>query len=91
MSVKDGGPAFPSKAEIKWHGETEGADYQNCGMTLRDWFAGQALIAVMGTDVSVAAANKLAQDNGKQPAEMIASIVYEQADAMLSEREKKCS
>jgi hypothetical protein len=36
----DGGPAFPSQ----WH------DKDNEGMSLRDWFAGQALAGLVRSD-----------------------------------------
>jgi hypothetical protein len=61
---KDGGPAFPG--ETTKPGET--------GLTLRDWFAGQALAA---SDW----ANWKTQDNA-----LIARDAYRLADAMLAAR-----
>ncbi len=63
MSDKDGGPAFP---------ETE--NYGRPGMTLRDWFAGQALASVA--------------DNVEETVDDIADWAYRLADAMLKRREK---
>ena len=62
MAKPDGGPAFPQD-------EFGGVK----GMSLRDYFAGQALTR--------------ATSNG-WPAKEIASWAYEIADAMLAEREK---
>lgn len=58
-------PAFPSG----W-GDAE------CGMTLRDWFAGQALIGIV-------AAERYGYADGD------AQEAYEIADAMLAERERQ--
>ena len=44
------------------------------GMTLRDYFAGQALIGV--------------SESGTQDEDMVARLSYRYADAMLAEREK---
>jgi hypothetical protein len=60
---KDGGPAFP----------TQSSPYFT-GMTLRDWFAGQALTAPWSSNFEVSEA---------------AEIAYEFADAMLAARAKK--
>lgn len=40
-----GGPAFPAKYKLPSDGE-----YQSPGMTLRDWFAGQALAGLAATE-----------------------------------------
>jgi hypothetical protein len=60
MSEKSDGPAFPTS-----YGQV-------AGLTLRDWFAGQALSGLASI----------------RPKEMAAKISYEVADAMLAEREK---
>ncbi len=64
MSDKDGGPAFP---------ETE--NYGRSGMTLRDWFAGQAVVGMRANP-----ANELAAH--------VSSWAYAIADSMLKERQK---
>jgi hypothetical protein len=69
--VNDGGPAFPKPAEIstQLRGQT--------GMSLRDWFAGQALpecIKVVDT----------AHGNSDHAAD----LAYTVADAMLKRRER---
>jgi hypothetical protein len=64
---KDGGPAFPQGACVPSSQD---------GMSLRDWFAGQALGAII--DVH----------GGKLSSKGIAHVCYDFADAMLAEREK---
>ena len=83
--IEDGGPAFP----LRWTC-SHGADC-NCGhcdgdgrrvllesegMTLRDWFAGQAL------------AGLCAHSLGEQDEKCLAAQAYYQADAMLAERKE---
>ncbi len=65
MSINDGGPAFPRHAY-------DGHD----GMTLRDWFASQALAGVLAK-------------YGTGDAFTVAVDCYEHADAMLKVREVK--
>ena len=63
MNLKDimeaGGPAIPTRS--------------NYGMTLRDWFASQALIGMMAY-------------NGTKGCGYMAKVAYEYADAMLAAR-----
>lgn len=68
VPVYDGGPAFPREDY-----QTDNAPGQ-CGMSLRDYFAGQALINL--------------SDNGHTP-DRSAQRAYEYADAMLKAREAK--
>jgi hypothetical protein len=69
----DGGPAFP---RVPWDVNDYTGD-GSPGMSLRDYFAGQAL------------QGQLADFNcGKEP-EYIAHWSYRYADAMLAEREKE--
>jgi hypothetical protein len=69
-----GGPAFPIQGQPFTLGDTEYMP-TDPGMTLRDWFAGQALAGLLST-------------TGDGPAERYAKASYEVADAMLAEREK---
>lgn len=75
MTERDnGGPAFPVP-EVRLPdgtGVVQGAD----GMTLRDWFAGQALAGLLASD-------RIGQmvDNAKD--------AYTIADAMLAERKRE--
>lgn len=64
MSKSDDRPAFPSA-----YGSTNGND----GLTMRDWFAGQALASM----------NWL--HSGKS-FEIDATVCYDMADAMIKER-----
>ncbi|MBS7789260.1 hypothetical protein KTR66_04605 [Roseococcus sp. SDR] len=88
MSEKqDGGPAFPA-------GEHFNADrkliYPSGGMTLRDWFAGQALIGIVGglcTDSESPAGEPCrARAMGRLVFAHAAQDAYHLADAMLAAR-----
>ena len=63
---KTGGPAFPPMHNLDTH---------HSGMTLRDWFAGQALAGMNAADRRWV--------NGKAA---MATAAYAQADAMLALR-----
>lgn len=73
MSVKheDGGPAFPL--------QSIGPDFASgyCGMSLRDWFAGQALSGIVS----------LGGDGFSLSEQDSARWAYKYADAMMSERD----
>lgn len=78
MTDKTGGPAFPVAGHML--GEHLGGQLAH-GMTLRDYFAGQAL------------ARFTWGDDGRAPslehvAEHLASACYAFADAMIAERSK---
>ena len=64
----DGGAAFP----------VPGLGMAHRGMSLRDWFAGQALMSLRETI-----------NNSFESADTISAAAYCIADAMLAEREKK--
>jgi hypothetical protein len=74
-SYSDGGPAFPRTGY-----ECSNGDWvrPQLGMTLRDWFAGQALAGVMAH-----------KDSAKWNPNAVASDCYGYADAMLKAREVK--
>lgn len=79
---EDGGPAFPSSIAVGSAGDvyrswTEGYG----GMTLRDWFAGQALAGLL-------ASPNWGPVDGRAAEERYAMSAYLQADAMLVERER---
>jgi hypothetical protein len=63
---KDGGPAFPKLPDEVRNG--------SAGMSLRDWFAGQAIVGHLHLDPAVQAS--------------YAKMAYSMADAMLSAREQ---
>jgi hypothetical protein len=80
--IKDGGPAFPLPMFTR---QADGMpmspqEYGLGGMTLRDWFAGQALAGAVGFSPS----NPFRKYD--QP-EDVAAACYRFADAMLAARE----
>ena len=72
---QDGGPAFPVS-----YGPDGAAGFSG-GMTLRDWFAGQALAGVL--------ANPAEGSWGTNEAPNAATNAYQMADAMLARRAKE--
>lgn len=71
FEIEDGGPAYPTHPNP----HTRDGEYPprySAGMTLRDWFAGQALIAL------------IQNGHGKDDA---VSFAYSFADGMLIQRE----
>ena len=77
----DGGPAFP----LSWEGKEEKTkkiwQMSNQGMSLRDWFAG---MAIMGKVPEHAPHNA----GGDVLIEQLSEQAYRLADAMIEEREK---
>lgn len=71
----DGGPAFPVPERENGNGDTVWPIA--CGMSLRDYFAAQALSGVM------------ADPNGWNRPANTAANAYDYADAMLAERAKR--
>ncbi len=72
----DGGPAFPASSHV--HREyVEWTESRYSGMTLRDYFAGQALAGVSESGV-------MADYDGAH----IAQVCWRLADAMLAERSR---
>lgn len=61
------------------------------GMTLRDWFAGQALAGMLSDSDNVRRHYEIlkANRNGRTLRTVAANIAYEYADAMLAERERQ--
>ena len=85
----DGGPAFPRSGrptvEFENGSFEEGVGPFN-GMSLRDYFAGQALVGIM--IAQTAAALRGMESASKLTAERNANRAYDHADAMLAAREK---
>lgn len=83
---KSGGPAFPHAIVQFYGGEEDRTPFD--GMTLRDWFAGQALTGIIANpDISKAATkNKLNVEDFRRQA---AEAAYAEADVMLKAREPK--
>lgn len=85
--MNDGGPAFPRPvgyAERRYRTDQQWMNEPQAGMTLRDYFAGQALsgwLASFGEDAMHPVSKSREGD--------IAFEAYRMADAMLAERAKK--
>lgn len=78
MAKSNGGPAFPVPM-IPIDREGGFTEVRESGMSLRDWFAGQALAGII-------ACPGAEPDDASR--EGCASLAYGFADAMLAEREK---
>lgn len=74
-----GGSAFPAQPMYRMPDGTEVIVQQN-GMTLRDYFAANALAAMIGLE------NKDGHKRGAAGVPILAMYAYEYADAMLSAR-----
>lgn len=70
----NGGSAFP--------------DFKQTGMSLRDYFAAQALAGIMSNAIGLGTLAKEAREDNVSYADAIANSVYELADAMIAERAK---
>lgn len=82
--MNDGGPAFPKPWEVK----RESGCYQP-GMSLRDYFAGQALAGLATGQEMLLANHDLTAEFGTRGIDNLqANKAYRLADAMLAEREK---
>lgn len=81
MSIRDdGGPAYPGT-------ETDGHYYPAPGMTLRDWFAGQALAGLI--DGASKAISELAKDTDVDAKALTACMAFSLADAMIAEKRRR--
>lgn len=80
--MKDGGPAFatPPTTVTRWDCGDEYQETQNgqAGMSLRDWFASQALAGMCHCGAT----------STENSASHLARAAYAVADALLAEREK---
>ena len=88
----DGGSAFPLQASGHVQAP-EGSASQNLwcdlrgGISLRDYFAAQALVLMSSVESRTAIA-KAALARGRTDADITAEAAYDLADALLKEREK---
>ena len=82
MATKDGGPAFPLQEQLQ-AGSDDGSWLSpgQAGMSLRDYFAGQALQAIHP--------HARESRSNEELATYYAGLAYLLADAMLKEREAK--
>lgn len=72
--VNDGGPAFPASEYLN----------QTAGMSLRDYFAGQALVGILSCGDGLLTTNKALRDE-----DLAAKNAYLLADAMLQARTER--
>ncbi len=94
--AKDGGPAFPCSIqeltkEPHEFGNTRSRTVDHPGMSLRDWFAGQALqgaMQVIYSDEGADALRAVREVTGISADGILADQAYVLADAMLARREK---
>ena len=77
---KTGGPAFPLHDERNYLCE---------GMTLLDWYAGQALASCTSDSARLVSATHFAAQDGISSQAAIAQMAFDIADAMLAERKKR--
>lgn len=91
-TINDGGPAFPVPS-VAW--KEKGEDcvaIGTRGMTLRDYFGGQALAALINQLANTSKADKEMKKLGMcegQFDRLCAKCAYDYADAMLAAREAK--
>lgn len=81
-STPENPPAFPNTGNSTWGLRPE------TGMSLRDWFAGHAAVAIMPLAYHAIAAQHGADVKDDQAMPMIAEKAYAFADAMLAAREQ---
>ena len=86
IETKDGGSAFPLSGPL--------TTSDNLGMTLRDYFAAKAMLALLthhggytGDEAHQSSIPCLRED--VLDVDSLAQYAYSQADAMLAERERK--
>lgn len=81
--IYDGGSAFPL-APDRWT-DMEGVRHmsQEAGMSLRDWFAGQAMVGIMSGSGEISRDGEVV----KPTPENVAAAAFTMADAMLAARD----
>ena len=80
---QDGGPAFPDQGQ-RMEGNGQWNQQWSSGMSLRDWFAGQALAGILPATDNESGRSAFTET---EPS-WIAQKAYELADAMLEARKK---
>jgi hypothetical protein len=80
MEIDDGGPAYPQEAEGKDCVTHRPFLYRKPGMTLRDWFAGQALALPIEASKT---------DSDGYTFRAVAYFTYKQADALIAEKRRR--
>jgi len=88
MEDKSGGVAFPEREKVWTADGSSWTEQFNSGMTLRDYFAGQALIGITANSDLLRSVNKRVKEYETTQDIIISRIAYEQADAMIKEKNK---
>lgn len=83
VKIDDGGPAFAGGLFEPQHGGSNDREPWNPGMSLRDWFAGQALVGMMAMPEHD---NGNFHNNCGEPFIGPAQYAYRMADAMIAAR-----
>jgi hypothetical protein len=84
LAPADGGAAFPtSRVVLNGQDALDGVEIYGPGMTLRDWFAGQALAGMLAMP---SYDNGNFHDNCGEPFAGPAGYAYRMADAMIAAR-----
>lgn len=73
-NIDDGGPAFPNTPDMM---QSANLGFDGAGMSLRDWFAGQAISTLI---------NKCEDSYGAWTPSNVAAGCYAVADAMIAAR-----
>lgn len=90
MARDEGGPAFPAQPIYEHPGGATSMSSQN-GMTLRDYFAGRALVAMDAWTPQIDLDHTISYGSAEwhvKARQARAEYAYAQADAMLAERAK---
>lgn len=74
-TINDGGPAFPARKV-----DEDGVETQAYGMSLRDYFAGQAMQAILSLG------NDYTYETDMKVKDIVARDAYHVADAMIKAR-----
>ena len=80
MKTDDGGPAFPV-------GHWQDDESKN-GMSLQDYFAGQALAGMLGNEKSFEAIIETARAGQDYTTLVMAQVAYNRAQAMIAEKRR---
>ena len=86
--MKDGGPAFPRTGNDYQAGDNHKYHPGHEGMSLRDWFAGQALAGVVGEENMHCSFLQYAKEENLDVDDVTARFCYGMANAMLKAREE---
>lgn len=79
--TRDGGPAFPGEVKFRTGFGAPPVAVQYEGMTLRDWFAGQALVGIIQAPDWTLPSGESAESDAEH-----AVAAYAMADAMIAAR-----